>query len=60
MITDLVKKMYAHHSVLPVNVCTTCGDEDDPESARNWPRDDDGDRKCWGCHELAKAIEGAS
>ena len=55
MVTDEVKLKYGHtwRGVLhmPVNVCSRCGEEDDPESAARWPEDDDGDRVCRQCAE---------
>jgi hypothetical protein len=55
MISEQVKQKYGRsiHGVLhmPVNVCSHCGEEDDPESARHWPEDEDEDRICYPCFE---------
>lgn len=39
--------------MLPCNVCAHCGECDDPESARRWPEDEDGDRICPACARTA-------
>lgn len=45
-----------HSHPLPVNMCSHCGETDDPESARHWPDDEDGDRICNTCAE-AEGLE---
>jgi hypothetical protein len=55
MISEQVKQKYGQtiHGVLhmPMNVCSHCMEEDDPESASHWPEDEDGDRICYPCFE---------
>lgn len=53
MISEQVTKEYAvwFHNVAhyPVNICLTCGEEDDPETTAHWPEDKDGDKVCPKC-----------
>ena len=56
MRSEKVQKLYSAFW-FPINVCSHCGQDDDPESARGWPEDDDGDRICWNCFaEYAQAM----
>lgn len=38
-------------TLVATNQCCWCGEVDDPESTRNWPSDEDGDRICYACQE---------
>ena len=55
MITESVKREYGTtwrgvvH--MPINVCAHCGESDDPESTKHWPRDADDDLVCPRCAE---------
>jgi hypothetical protein len=54
MITDKVKAMcgsFRGQPLVATNQCCHCGEVDDPESARRWPEDEDGDRICYECAE---------
>ena len=57
MITDVARQKgdLSWLPVLPINMCSHCGECDDPESARGWPEDDDGDRICPSCAETEAA-----
>jgi formylmethanofuran dehydrogenase subunit E len=40
--------------LVAVNQCSHCGEYEDPESARRWPEDEDGDRVCPACDTTDK------
>jgi hypothetical protein len=42
---------YRGQPLIASNVCAHCGAVDDPESAKRWELDADGDRMCRACSE---------
>ena len=54
MINPELRKQYPGH--IPVNVCRHCTEADDPQDARHWETDGDGDKMCFPCAEAYETL----